>query len=143
MSDPLPAPAVPIVGALPLFVAKTRNPRHILIIEDSLDSVHTMVLLLRDIGHSVDYAINGYVGLDLARRMKPDFVFLDVGLPGLDGYEICKRSRADAGLAGTTVVSVSAYSGEEHQEKSRAAGSHLHLVKPVLVHVLEEILASL
>lgn len=141
MSEFETAPSVPIVGMLPLYVARARNPRHVLIIEDNVDSVHTMVLLLRDMGHAVDYAINGYVGLDLARRMKPDFVFLDVGLPGLDGYEVCKRIRADAALAETKVVIVTAYSGEEHREKSRAAGSHLHLVKPVLVHVLEEILA--
>ena len=141
MSEFQPAPPVPIVGMLPLYVPRARHPRHVLIIEDNVDSVHTMVLLLRDMGHAVDYAVNGFAGLDLARRMKPEVVFLDVGLPGLDGYEVCRRIRADAGLAETKVVIVSAYSGAEHEEKARAAGCHLHLVKPVMVHVLEGVLA--
>jgi CheY-like chemotaxis protein len=135
------APAVPIVIGLPHYTTKAPNPRHILVVEDSLDSVHTMVLLLRDMGHVVDYAINGYAAIDLARRMRPEFILLDIGLPGLDGYDVCKRIKADATLNETKVVVVTAYAGEEYRERSRAAGCHLHLIKPVPVHVLERLFA--
>jgi CheY-like chemotaxis protein len=140
MSRFVPPPAVPIVEKLPDYVPKAANPRHVLIIEDRLDSVHTLVVLLRDMGHVVDYAINGYVGLDMARRMRPEFILLDIGLPGLDGYEVCKRLRADPALQDTKVVMVTAYSDHEHREKSRAAGCHMYLVKPVPVRVLEDLL---
>lgn len=134
-------PSVAIVEALPSYVMKAANPRHVLIIEDSLDSVHTLTLLLRDMGHVVDYAINGYVGLDLARRMKPEFILLDIGLPGINGYEVCKRIKADPDLAHTKVVIVTAYAEDNYREQSLAAGCHMHLVKPVPVHVLEALLA--
>ncbi len=136
----VPPPTVPIIEKLPDYVSKAANPKHVLIIEDSLDSVHMLVLLLRDMGHMVDYAINGYVGLDLARRMRPEFILLDIGLPGLDGYEVCRRIKADPTLQETKVVIVTAYSSDEYRERSRAAGCHLHLVKPVPVRVLEELL---
>jgi CheY-like chemotaxis protein len=132
---------VAIVETRPSYVMKTANPHHVLIIEDSLDSVHMLTLLLRDMGHTVDYAINGYVGLDLARRIKPQFILLDIGLPGMNGYEVCSRIRADPDLTHTKVVIVTGYADDRYREQSRAAGCHLHLVKPVPVHVLEELLA--
>ena len=141
MTKPEKAPHTPIVFGLRFHTTKAPHPRHILVIEDSLDSVHTMVLLLRDMGHVADYAINGYAGLDIARRMRPEFVLLDIGLPGLDGYEVCKRIKADATLSETKVVIVTAYAGDESRERSRAAGCHMHLVKPVPVHVLERLFA--
>ncbi len=134
-------PNVAIVESMPSYVMKAANPRHVLIIEDSLDSVRTLTLLLRDMGHTVDYAINGYVGLDLARRLKPELILLDIGLPGMNGYEVCKHIKTDPDLAHTKVVIVTAYAEDKYREQSRAAGCHLHLVKPVPVHVLEELLA--
>ena len=129
-----------IVEALPSYAIKA-YPRDILLIEDSLDSVHMLAMLLRDMGHNVNYAINGYSGLELARRMRPEFILLDIGLPGMDGYEVCKRIKADPGLAHAKVVIVTAYTDDKYREQSRAAGCHLHLVKPVPVQVLEELLA--
>lgn len=134
-------PSVPIVEALPSYAIKVAIPRHLLIIEDSLDSVHMLAMLLRDMGHHVDYAINGYAGLDLARRLRPEFILLDIGLPGMDGYEVCQRIKGEPGLAHTKVVVVTAYADDRYREQSRAAGCHLHLVKPVPVEVLEELLA--
>jgi CheY-like chemotaxis protein len=134
--------AVPIVEEFSSYVFKAANPRHVLVVEDNLDAIHTLVLLLRDMGHVVDYAINGYVGLDMARRLKPDLVFLDLALPGMNGYEVCKLIKSDEHLQGTKVVVVTAYSDDEHREKSRRAGCELHLVKPVPIPVLEALLAQ-
>jgi CheY-like chemotaxis protein len=132
---------MPIVDSLPRHVIRAETPRHVLVIEDSLDSVHTLVVLLRDMGHIVDYAINGYVGLDIARRMKPEIVLLDIGLPGLDGYEVCRRIKADPALQDTKIVMITAYSDDEYRRRSQAAGVHLHLVKPVPVDVLKLLLS--
>jgi CheY-like chemotaxis protein len=135
------APRVPIVEGQPSYVIKTSRPRHVLVIEDSLDSVHMLVVLLRDMGHVVDYAINGYAGLEIAQRMRPEFVLLDIGLPGLDGYDVCRRIKANPELQETKVVVITAYAGDAYRERSEAAGCHLHLVKPVPISVLEAVLA--
>jgi DNA-binding response OmpR family regulator len=67
----------------------------ILVVEDNLDSVHSLAMLLRDMGHEVEYAINGYAALSVAQVFKPEVVFLDLGLPGLDGFEVCRAMKAD------------------------------------------------
>src|SRR5258707_8372705 len=72
--------------------------RRVLVVEDNLDTVHSLVFLLRDMGHQVDFAINGYAAVTLAQRMHPEFVFLDLGLPGLDGFEVCRKLKADPAL---------------------------------------------
>src|SRR3979409_2578086 len=76
-------------------VKKTLVPRRVLVVEDNLDSVHTLAYLLSDMGHIVEYAINGYVALDVARRFRPDFALLDLGLPGMDGFKVGRQRRPD------------------------------------------------
>src|SRR5712672_2722233 len=85
---------------------KTNAPKRVLIVEDNLDSVHSLALLVADMGHTVEYAINGYVGLEVARRFRPDIVLLDIGLPGLNGYEVCGRIKKDPELREIRVVVV-------------------------------------
>lgn len=136
-----PTLRVPIVEGTPTYAMKAAHPRHVLVIEDSLDGVHTLVVLLRDMGHVVDYAINGYAGLEIARRMRPEFILLDIGLPGMDGYDVCERIKALPELQASKIVVITAYAGDEYREKSLAAGCHLHLVKPVPIPVLEELFA--
>lgn len=99
-----------------------------------------MANLLRDMGHEVDYAINGYVAVDVARHFKPDVVFLDLGLPGLDGFDVCRRLKREPGLERTRFIAITGYAQEEFRERSKAAGCELHLIKPVPPKVLEELL---
>jgi CheY-like chemotaxis protein len=121
-------------------VKKTTAPKRVLIVEDNLDAVHALALLLADMGHHVEYAINGYVGLEVARRFRPEFVFLDLGLPGMDGFEVCGEIKRDPNLKGTRVIALTAFGQDEYLAKSRAVGFELHLVKPVPVWLLEELL---
>jgi CheY-like chemotaxis protein len=118
------------------------GPRRILVVEDNLDSVHSLTLLLRDMGHQVEYAINGYAALDTARRQRPEIVFLDLGLPGMDGFEVCTRIKHEPGLESTRVIAVTGYSADEHRVRSRAAGCELHLIKPVSPQFLVSLLGS-
>jgi CheY-like chemotaxis protein len=121
---------------------KAERPRHVLVVEDNLDGVHSLVLLLRDMGHQVDYAINGYAALELAKRLRPEVVLLDLNLPGLSGFEVCKRIRAMPELARMRVIAITAYDQDEYRDRSQAAGCDLHLIKPVDPRQLEDLLAS-
>ena len=121
-------------------VRKTTTPKRVLIVEDNLDSVHAMALLLTDMGHNVEYAINGYVGLEVARRFRPAFVLLDLGLPGWDGFEVCRQIKKDPELQRARVIAITAFGQDEYLARSRAVGFELHLVKPVPVWLLEELL---
>lgn len=121
-------------------VKKTTAPKRVLIVEDNLDSVHALAFLLADMGHYIEYAINGYVALDVARRFRPDFVFLDLGLPGMDGFQVCVEIKKDPDLKRTRVIALTAFGQDEYLTRSRAVGFELHLVKPVPVWLLEELL---
>lgn len=119
---------------------KTLAPKRVLVVEDNLDSVHSLVLLLQDMGHQVDYAINGYAALAIAKKMRPNFVFLDLGLPGLDGFEVCRRIKSDPVLQNVRIVAITGYRQDEYKARSRDAGCELHLIKPVSPRVLEDLL---
>ena len=107
------------------------TPRRVLVVEDNLDTVHTLRMLLQDMGHEVSYAINGYAALDVARHFRPDFVFLDLGLPGMDGFEVCKRLKREPGLEAARVIAITGYGHEDYRTRSQQAGCEVHLVKPL------------
>jgi CheY-like chemotaxis protein len=118
------------------------KPRRILVVEDNLDAVHSFALLLHDMGHKVEYAINGWVAIDLARRFRPEFVFLDLGLPGMDGFELCRRIKKEPGLESTRLIALTGYGQQEYRERSSEAGCELHLLKPFDAKYIEDLLAS-
>ena len=111
----------------------------IVVVEDNLDAVHTTALLLREMGHVVDYAINGYVALDVIRRFRPDYVILDLGLPGMSGFEVCAQIKADPEVRSTPVVAVTAYSDAKFRQQAREAGFDGYYVKPLLPDALREL----
>ena len=121
-------------------VKKAASSRRILVVEDNLDSVQSLVVLLRDLGHEVDFAIDGYIALETLSRTRPDFVFLDLGLPGIDGFDVCERIKRDPALRSTRVVAVTAYAGDEYRERARAAGFEFFIVKPVGIDFFEDVL---
>jgi CheY-like chemotaxis protein len=113
-----------------------------LIVEDNLDSARALATLVADIGHEVKTAINGYAALDIARQFKPHFVLLDLGLPGMDGYEVCLRMTREADLAGTRIIALTAYGRAEHRLKSLTAGCERHVLKPISAQALFDLLES-
>jgi CheY-like chemotaxis protein len=119
-----------------------RTPQRILVVEDNLDTVHSLTFLLRDMGHQVEYAINGYAALDIARRLRPEFVFMDLGLPGMDGFEVCRRIKKEPGLDSTRVIAITGYAQDEYRTRSQEAGCEMYLIKPVSPTFLISLLGS-
>ncbi len=137
------SPRVPVLESLPDEpIRQAIMSRRVLVVEDNLDGVHSLVLLLREMGHQVEYAINGYAAVEMAARMRPDFVLLDLGLPGLDGFDVCRRLKADPSTASARIIALTAYAQDEYRLASKAAGCELHLLKPVSVRVLEDLLSQ-
>jgi two-component system CheB/CheR fusion protein len=103
----------------------------IVLVEDNLDNVHTTALLLRELGHTVEYATNGFVALDVIRRFRPDFVLCDLGLPGQNGFHVCEQIKADPELRGVKVLALTAYTDITSRERAREAGFDGYYVKPL------------
>jgi CheY-like chemotaxis protein len=95
--------------------------RAVLVVEDDLDSVHSMALLIKMMGHEVQFAINGMAALDIARTFRPDIVILDIGLPDFEGDHIARQlSASSPGLENTQLIAISGLP-EEHLESRRCA----------------------
>jgi signal transduction histidine kinase len=105
-------------------------PLRILIVEDSRDAAESLAKLLRLGGHEVLMAQEGEHALHLAARLQPSVALLDIGLPGMDGYELCRRLR-QSGCAHALIVAMTGYGLERDRQRSQEAGFDTHLVKPV------------
>jgi CheY-like chemotaxis protein len=119
---------------------KTSDPKRVLIVEDNIDAARSLAYLVRDMGHFVEYAINGYVAVDIARRFIPDIVLLDLGLPGMDGFDVCRKIKGHAGLERTRIIAITGYAQDDYRVRARAAGCEMHLIKPVPARVIEQLL---
>jgi CheY-like chemotaxis protein len=110
-----------------------------LVVDDNVDSAETMAELVRIWGHDVRVAHDGPAALEQARSYRPHVVLLDVGLPGMDGYELARRLRAE-GLAGDLLVSITGYGQEEDRRRAHDAGFDHHLTKPVDPDILSRLI---
>ncbi|MGH7299366.1 MAG: response regulator, partial [Candidatus Rokuibacteriota bacterium] len=107
------------------------SPRRILIVEDSQDSRDMLRYLLEHAGHEVHEAADGPAGVEAVLSVRPDIALVDVGLPGLDGYEVARRVRAAAEGREVRLVALTGYGLPEDHRRSQDAGFDAHLVKPV------------
>ncbi len=122
--------------------AMAPSPLRVLVVDDWPDTIDSMAELLRIWGHDVRTARNGLEALGVAADYRPDVVLLDVGLPGMDGYEVARHLRSDLGLKQALVVSFSGYGSETEGQRSRLSGCDLHLLKPVDPDCIERLLMS-
>jgi signal transduction histidine kinase len=138
----LPLAQTPI-AELAAAPAKERSPsRHILIIEDNPDTAVPLCQLLSLEGHKAEVAANGPEGLDKALAHKPDVVLCDIGLPGMNGYEIAQAFRTNASLRSVLLVALTGYAQAEDRTKAQAAGFQEYLVKPVNLAQLRSLLSD-
>jgi CheY-like chemotaxis protein len=116
--------------------------RRILIVDDNEDGAASLAMLLQFGGHETYAARDGREAIEAAERLRPDAVLLDIGLPGLNGYEVCRRIRQQPWGKGLMLVALTGWGQDEDRRRSKEAGFDAHMVKPVDPEVLLKLLAS-
>jgi signal transduction histidine kinase len=121
-------------------IAQMHRPHRILLVDDNADGAFMLAELLRFDGHEVETALSGMEALERVNTFHPDVALLDIGLPGLDGYEVARRIRAEPGNGSIRLIAITGYGREEDREAARDAGFVAHLVKPVEYSALQRAL---
>jgi signal transduction histidine kinase len=112
----------------------------ILVVDDNCDAARSLSMMLQILGHQVFTAHEGRRAVDIALSEHPDVVLLDIGLPGLNGYEVC-RSLRRSGMTGQLIAAITGYGQENDRQLAMEAGFDLHLVKPVGFPTVQQLLA--
>jgi CheY-like chemotaxis protein len=120
----------------------TTRPLRVLVVDDNVDTAWTFSMLLKATGHNVRTAHDGPTAIQAALDYRPDVVLLDIGLPGLNGYEVAKRIRHDPVLKNVVLIALTGYGQETDRQTSLQAGFNHHLVKPAHLGQLQKILAT-
>jgi signal transduction histidine kinase/CheY-like chemotaxis protein len=139
----LPTTAAPVRA--PVSTRREREPRRlkVLVVDDSRDAASSLATLVELLGHEVRTAYDGETAVTLAEAFQPHMVLLDIGLPGIDGYEACRRIREHAWSRDTRCIAITGWGQDDDRRRSAAAGFDQHLVKPVDPAVLEQLLGDL
>jgi len=117
--------------------------RRILVVDDNVDAAKSLARLLKRWGHAVEISHDGPSALEAAEAYRPEVVLLDIGLPGMDGYEVARRLRANPAFLTTPLAAITGYGQDDDQRRSFEAGFNLHLTKPVDPTGLKDFLGSL
>ena len=117
----------------------------ILIVDDNEDAADSLAALLSLDGYEVRVAYTGESALEFAREIPPDVVFLDIGMPEMDGLEVCRRLRSDCAPNEKrhVIVAVTGWGTQADRQRTREAGFDAHLVKPVEPHALQGLLQAI
>ena len=114
--------------------------RRILIVDDSRDGGESLAMLLRVLGAEVALAHSGRTALECVESFKPDVVLLDIGMPGMDGYEVARRIRSNPSNRHISLIALTGWGQDEDRKRSVAAGFNHHLVKPADIEQLRQLL---
>jgi CheY-like chemotaxis protein len=138
---------------LPLLLAGTSGrelapvargaARRILVVDDNEDAANTLAMILKLDGHEVETAFSGHEALERAAGYAPEVMLLDIGLPGLDGYEVAQRIRAQPRFRDLRLIAITGYGQNADRLRTQEAGFAGHLVKPVEFAELKRVLAAL
>jgi len=120
--------------------AENRPARRVLIVDDNQDATQTLATLMKMWNYEVQIAHDGLSALSIAKTFQPDVAFLDVGLPGMNGFEVAKQLRRLLNHRSLLVVALSGYGQDEHRQQAREADIDHYLVKPVPPEVLQDFL---
>ena len=108
-----------------------KSPRRIVVADDNEDSAESFAMLLSFSGHEVRIAHDGASALSAVRDFRPDVAFLDIGMPGLSGYEVAQAVRAEPWGREVTLIAVTGWGQADDRTRARTAGFDRHLVKPI------------
>jgi CheY-like chemotaxis protein len=116
--------------------------RRVLVVDDDLDTVHSMAMLIKMMGHECQFAINGFAAIDVARKFRPEVILLDIGLPDFKGDEIANQLKFEPGLEGTRIIAVSGLPDDEAlRQRTLEAGCQEFYKKPLDPATLEQLLS--
>jgi two-component system CheB/CheR fusion protein len=139
----LPLALGPMAGTESVDADKAAYRRRVLIVDDNRDAADSLGMLLGTLGSDVRIAHDGASALGIFAEWRPEMVFLDLGMPGMSGFEVIRRMRGDAAYGGTRVVALTGWSQEDDRRRTTAAGFDGHLVKPVDVAQLHDVMMKL
>jgi CheY-like chemotaxis protein len=114
----------------------------VLVVDDQRDVADSIAMLIEHVGHDSRAVYDGESALALARSSRPDVMFVDVGMPGMTGYELAGYVRADGSLAGVMLVALTGYGRAEDRTRALASGFDVHVTKPLSESRLREVLAG-
>jgi CheY-like chemotaxis protein len=140
--DAARAPDEPARPAPPAPSHDPSRQLRVLVVDDNVDAATTLGDLVRSQGHEVRVVHDGVSALTAAEAQHPDVVFLDIGLPGMDGYAVARAIRADAANEGMCLIALTGWGQEGDRERTRGSGFDHHLTKPVDLGALRRLLAG-
>jgi len=114
----------------------------VLVVDDNVDAANSLTMLLEHHGHRVETACDGARALDTACRWNPDLILLDIGLPGMDGFEVARQLRQMDGGKAARIIAVTGYAQPEYRVRARKVGFDGYLVKPVRLVEIRRLLDS-
>jgi len=122
-------------------IAQAGGPgRSVLVVDDNVDAAESLCDVVAFLGHHVEAVYDGRAALDRVRERHPDVVLCDIGLPGMDGYEVARTIRADSTLDGIRLVAVSGYAQPEDRVRASSAGFDAHVAKPADPSIIERLI---
>ena len=139
---PITHVATPVLPPATVVAAANGLALRVLVVEDNADAAETLKLVLNALGHDVQTAHDGFAAIDRALEFLPQIVLMDIGLPGLNGFEVAKRLRQQPTLAHVVLVAMTGYGEGAARQRSKEAGFNHHLVKPADFAKLQAILTS-
>jgi len=117
--------------------------KRILVADDNIDAAESLQMLLQFSGHDVHIATDGPRALTAAESLRPDVILLDLGMPGLTGYEVARRIRAEEWGRGMVIVALTGWGQDEDRQRTAEAGFDHHLTKPVPPETIEDLIRFL
>ena len=128
-------------GGVPDDLSEAHGLEHpILVVEDDIDNARSLALLLGCMGHKVEYAINGIVGLHLAQQIRPRVIILDLKLPDIHGADMARQIRGHPDLKNVRIIAITGSNFQKDHDRARAAGCDEVLTKPVAPELFDQLI---
>jgi len=119
------------------------SKHRILVVDDVPASAKTLAVMLHAIGQEVEMCTDGAAALEMARQFLPHVIFLDIGMPQTDGYEVARRLRQIQEVKSATLIALTSYGQEEDRRRALEAGFNYHWVKPTSIEALEQLISQM